>query len=317
MRRILAAAVAALPLLLPCRSPAGPGSPAGDKVHIKMGYIPGPEALPLVAIEEDRALSGFILETFDNEGELDAALTAGAIDGAVMDPLPAAILESKGIDLDIATLALGSSPREGRYSVLASPKSDIIGPRQLRGVAVAVGVRSTSAFVTDVLLREAGLEGKEIVLTDVVNPRARMDMLLNGQMKAATLPDPLALVAESRGARPVLDDTRGPRNLSQSVLVFTDRAQKTKVVDLGALFFAYGQEVARIAQDPETYRKILLRRGLVPREAAATYRLESYPSPRLPDRATLDQLLSWGWERRLLAKPLTYEDLTEWRAPGR
>jgi NitT/TauT family transport system substrate-binding protein len=303
--------LAALALLLA----AGPAPAADGAVHLRMGFLPAPEALPLVAIEEDRALSGLTLVPFDNEGELDAALMAGTLDGAVMDLLPAAILESKGTDLDIAALALGSSPAEGRFAILAAPRSDIVGPQQLKGVPVAVGMGATSAFVTETLLHEAGFTDKEIVLRNVIALHTRLDMLINGEAKAATLPDPLAALAEARGARLVLDDTRGPANLSQSVLVFSGTAQNRKAVDLAALFFAWRQEVGRIALDPDTYRKILVRRGLIPKEAAGVYRLEPYPSPRLPERATVELLLSWAWKKKLLARPLTYEDLTEWRSP--
>jgi NitT/TauT family transport system substrate-binding protein len=306
-----------LPLLAALALLFAPGPAPADEgaVHLRIGMLLAPESLPLVAIEEDRALSGLSVVTFDNEGELDAALMAGNLDGAVMDLLPAAILESRGTDLDIAALALGSSPAEGRFAVLTAPRSNILGPQQLKGVPVAVGSGATSAFVTETLLRSAGLTAKEIVLRNVIDPRARLDMLLNGEAKAATLPDPLAALAEARGAHLVLDDTRGPANLSQSVLVFSGNAQKRKEVDLAAFFFAWRQEVGRIVRDPDTYRRILVRRRLIPAESADSYRLESYPSPRLPERATVELLLSWAWKKKLLARPLAYEDLTEWRSP--
>ena len=45
----------------------------------------------------------------------------------------------------------------------------------------------------------------------------RFEQLLNGNLKAATLPDPLAQGAIAAGAKLVADDTKRPE-LSQSVL---------------------------------------------------------------------------------------------------
>ena len=49
----------------------------------------------------------------------------------------------------------------------------------------------------------------------------RFELLMNGQLEAAALPEPLLTLAESQGAKILRDDTTG-ENLSQTVLVFSD-----------------------------------------------------------------------------------------------
>ena len=68
------------------------------------------------------------------------------------------------------------------------------------------------------------LEPARAAVGDVIT--VRFELLINGEIPAATLPDPLASGAVAVGAVLVVDDTTIP-DLSQSILAFSTDALQT------------------------------------------------------------------------------------------
>jgi NitT/TauT family transport system substrate-binding protein len=87
------------------------------------------------------------------------------------------------------------------------------------------------------LLAANGLIPNQIAKKSVPVIPERYQLLLQGRLKAATLPDPLAKSALEAGARAVIDDSTHPQ-YSVSVLSFSIQALETKAtkVSLRSIF---------------------------------------------------------------------------------
>src|SRR5208337_5046378 len=85
---------------------------------------------------------------------------------------------------------------------------------------VAVSSNTILDFLTTKFLLSKGVPMSEAHLVEMKNIPIRLQMLLGGQVAAAVLPEPLATLAESKGARALADDAG--TGLSSTVLAFNE-----------------------------------------------------------------------------------------------
>ena len=69
-------------------------------------------------------------------------------------------------------------------------------------------------YLADRMLVAEGLKPEEIAKIEVGQIPVRFEQLMNGNLKAAALPDPLAQGAIAGGARLIVDDTEIRRSVS-------------------------------------------------------------------------------------------------------
>ncbi|MFQ5692710.1 MAG: ABC transporter substrate-binding protein [Nitrospinota bacterium] len=277
-----------------------------------MGILPIVDALPYLVISE-RGLDrkhGFRFRTFPfmSALERDAALQSGALDGVLSDTVTSTLFRSRGIDVAVAALLLGAVGKEGPFYILSSPKN---GPRtleELRGVPIGISSNTIIDYVTDRMLKARGFRPADIQTVEVKKIPLRFQMLITGQIRAATLPDPLASLAMLKGARPLADDLR--ENLSQSVTLFAGRAVRERRSDLKAYARAYNEAVDAINRDPDSWKDLLVRKARLPKPIKEAYRVVPFPRLRLPDRGHVEDVIRWAGEKGLLKGPVTFETLT-------
>jgi NitT/TauT family transport system substrate-binding protein len=246
------------------------------------------------------------LEMYNSGLDRDGALQGGQADGAIADIITTVLL-NKSVPVDIVSIAAGVTPEEGRFALLAAPDSSIRTAEDLRGVPIAVSSNTIIEFTTDMMLRDAGLEPEDIEKTLVLDIPLRLQLLLFGEVEAANLPDPLATLAETKGARVVLDDTQG-RNLSQSVMIFTDKATAEKGEAVRRLLQAYSRAVADIQADPEAFRPLLEEKLRLPPDLTE-YTIGPFSPPKVPSREQLALVQEWMQEKGILEEPPPYEEL--------
>lgn len=284
-------------------------SPAGT---LRFGILPIADALPFLIIEERRLdrQHGFTFEVsrFGSAMERDSALQSGAVDGIINDLVGSTLLKTKGVDVAVVSLLLGAVGEEGPIYLLASPRSGLRDFRDLKGVPIGISSNTLIEYVTDRLLWARGFRPEEVQKVEVKQIPLRFQMLITDQIRAATLPDPLATLAISRGAIPLLSDIQ--ENLSQSVTVFTGRAIREKRETLKAYARAYNAAVEAINRDPESWKDLLVRKAQLPGPVRESYRVTPFPKIRLPDREQVEAVVSWGARKGILSSPVTFENLT-------
>ena len=111
----------------------------------------------------------------------------------------------------------------------------------------------------------------------------RYQLLLQGRLQAATLPDPLAQSAMASGAVLLIDD-RAIAGLSLSVLSFTNEALRGKQPVIKRFLSAWNLAVQRINATPEAYQALLIEKIRIPANVQAGYRIPHSPIGRFPAR---------------------------------
>ncbi len=240
--------------------------------------------------------------------ERDSALAAGAIDGAITDPVGAMLFDKGRGDLKITSLCLGKTPSEGVFAILAAPQSGITSVEGLKRVEIAVSNSTIIEYVTDRLLEEQGFKPDEIKKIEVKKMPIRMQMLLSNSVKAATLPEPLASIAAGKGAKVLISDSASPESLSQTVMVFRSNVLLERKSEVAGFFRAYQNAVKAINEDPEKYRGLFVEKGRIPPFLAEKYTIPIYPLPA-PFSKTLYEPVSEWLAAKQLVKKIDYEKM--------
>lgn len=244
---------------------------------------------------------------FQSARERDAALQAGRIDGVISDIIGSVLLKSGGVDVSIVALVWGVTPQEEIFSILASPKSNIKTVQDLKGVPIAISSGTIIEYVTDTLLTRAGFSESDIKKVVVAQIPVRMEMLLSGQVQAATMPHMLGEIARLKGARVIIDDSVD--NISQTVMAMSTSAIKTKAEAIKKMFRAYDRAVKDLAANPESYRKLFVETCNVPPELAATYPVPNLPTLHVLPEEFYSKVVDWMVKRELVKAPISYKDM--------
>lgn len=279
---------------------------------LKFGTLPTEDALPFWAAEREglfaKAGLSFEILTFPSAQERDTAFASGAIDAFMGDLLAAALLNAAGVRATVATVMLGATAAEGRFGIVAAPGSGISDLRALAGVPVGTSSGTIQEYVLDGLLRQAGVT--DVRKEEVKKVPVRFELLMNGKLKAAALPEPLLSLAERQGAKLLADDTAG-ENLTQTVLVVSRRYAGSPGGTEGVrrLLGVWDEAVGRVNRDPGAWRTVLVEKARLPKPLQDSYRVNRYPKSQLPARPEVDAVLAWMRGKGLLKAHLTYEDL--------
>ena len=291
-------------------SPTEKPDEAGYK--LKIGALPIEDILPILVAQNKGYFSEEGVEVelvpFQSAVESQSAIQSGQLDGMITDTIVAILLNNSGLDVKITSLTLGSTPQEGRFAVIAAPGSDIKSAADLKGKTIGISNNSIIEYVTDRLLLEQGIDPSEVVKTSVPKIPVRMEMLLNNQIDAISVPDPLVSFAEFKNSRVILEDTSG-RNLSQAVIIMTPQALEEKKEGLKHFYNAYAKAVKDINSNPDEFKDLLVKNVNIPEPIAASYEIQTYPEPQLPKQTEIDDVIDWLDSKKLLNKPAVYKDL--------
>ncbi len=292
-------------------------APKADTLNkpLKIGVLYIEDNLPFFVAEQEKSYekAGLKVELipFQSAAERDAALQAGQIDGEAADLVAAALLKKGGTDVRISSITLGATPQEGRFVLLASPKSNITKVDQLKNVPVAVSQNTIIEYITDQLLLQSGFQPSELKKMSIPKMPLRLQMLVSDQVKAALLPDPLASLAEKQGAKVILDDTKNQTNFSQVVLLFRKASIDEKKDAIKQLVKVYGEAAKSLTDNPDNYRSLLIEKAKIPAPIKDTYKSPTFSSPSLPAEEDLNRVLDWMVNKKLLDQKYTYDEMVE------
>ncbi len=285
-----------------------------EPTKVRIGTLPTEDTLPINVAEQkgffkDKGLD-IKVTVFKSAQERDAALQAGQIDGFMGDMVAAAALQQSGTPVSIVSVLLGAKPNEGRFGIVASPKSTIKTITELKGVPIATSSNTITEYIIDALLTQNGFTDADIKKVEIKALPVRLEALTNGQAQAAALPDPLLAFAEKQGAHLIVDDTKGA-NLSQTILLFKkDYLDKNRDA-VKEMLKAMDEGTELINKDPNAYRKLLVDKAKLPQPIADTYKINTYPKAQAPAKADVDRLLDWMVKKKIVKPGLTYKDLVD------
>jgi NitT/TauT family transport system substrate-binding protein len=275
---------------------------------LRIGIMPDADSLPLIVARDEGLFAQegveVLLVNFSNPQERDVAIQAGRLDGAVSDLLAAAFFAAGGFDMKVTSLT------DGRYGIVGTPRLSDRTLAGLRGKKIGLSVNTIIQYTVDALLEQAGVSAYEAV--PVARMPLRIEMVLNGQIDAASLPEPLLTAAVERGA--VLLATTDTLGIDAGILLFSKKTLDTRLEDVKRFYRAYDKAVSKINADNNAYRNFLVREAVIPEAIRDSYRFVTYRKPTLPATAQIEQVFRWLQDRKLLEKPLKAADLVDGRA---
>lgn len=285
-----------------------------DMKKLKIGSLTIEDNLPILVAQQNGYFAEENLELelipFQSPVESQSAFQSGDLDGMITDMIIAAMLQGSGENLKVTSLTLGATPAEGRFAIVAAPKSDIKTVPDLRGKSIGISSNSIIEYVTDGLLEVEGVNPSEVNKTVVAKIPVRLEMLLSNQIDAITVPDPLISYTVSKGARIIAEDTQG-ENLSQAVITMTGKALENKKDAITSFYKAYAKAVDDINTAPEKYKDLLIKNANIPPDIADTYQVQHYSQPQLPAEKEVNGVISWLKNKSLLKNEITYDSLVQ------
>ena len=331
-RALSALALAALlgvALLAGCSSkpadtstPGAGSSSATAKIPVRIGTLATEDSLPLWVDEQmgyfaTEGIPKVEIIPFQSAQERDVALASGAIDGFMGDIIAAANLRASGKGVKIATIMLGADQSQGRFGIAVPTPAGAeikIGPDALKALAnVPIGTSSATIqeYVLDGLMDEAGVPADQVKTEEVKKVPVRYELLMAGKLKAAALPEPFLTLAQQGGATIAGDDTKATKNLSQTVLLFSEDFLNKPggTATAQAVLKSWDVAVNDINKNPDSYRQLLVDKARLPKPLATTYKVQTYPVAQLPSETDVNRVLEWMKAKGYLKTDIAYSDL--------
>lgn len=286
---------------------------AGEPTKIRFGVLPVLQALPLFVAQEKGIFAKHGLDVelvpFNTAAEKDIALSTGSIDGYFGDLLTPIVLKANGPNVMIVATNYDTRKDRRMFAVLGKPGGKAKSAADLADVPVAISSNSVIDYVTQRLLTSKGVPEGKVASLEVKNIGLRMQMLLSGQVEAATLPEPLVTAAIAKGAALLADDSGLAE--SQTILAFSRPFTKQRSEEVKAFLAAQNEASRLINSDPDSVRGIMVEHVRLPEPLKANYPVPRFPELFAPDKEAVQAIVTWLQKRGVIALPLTYEQVVD------
>ena len=278
-----------------------------------VGTLPVIQCLPLFVADELGLYKSqgvqIQLAPFRTAMDKDVAMTTGQLDGYFGDLFTPIVLSAGGVDVRMVARNYLTGQGGRMFGILVGPESEL---KTLAGLAekpVAVSSNTIIDYVTSTLLVDGGVAPDSIRRLEIKNIPLRFQMLMKGQVDAATLPEPLVTLAEKQGCRLLADD--GRTGLSSTVLVFSSEALRNQREGVNGFLKALDQAAAIINEKPESVRDIMNRYCNVPQPLRNTYPVPVFPPLVVPEAEKVDAAVSWLYDRGAIKAKPKYSELVD------
>jgi len=241
--------------------------------------------------------------------ERDQLMQAGQIDGMNNDMVSTVLYNKDSVKIKVVRTAIQAVPTWSQYSVFVSKDSGIKTAADLKGVEIGISQATVIEYITYRLLVDAGLSPADIKTTNVIKIADRMQLLASGQLKAATLPEPLATLAEQQGAVRLVPDAKDPDH-SNSVISFAAQALKDKPQTVRKFLAAYEKAVGDVNADPTKWQPLLNENKIIP-AGLTNYKLPPFPKASVPTQAQFADVVKWMKDKGLVSADMPFANLVD------
>ena len=276
-----------------------------DLQPLNIGLMPDTDSLPFIIAQEKGYFKEEGLEVniqqYKSAMDRDSALQSGNLDGAISDMLAVAFAKDGGFNVKVTSFT------DGSYKLIASSQSGAKSVADLKGQDVAVSRNTIIEYVTDQILAKENLPEDSINKVIIPQIPTRLEMLQNGKLAAATLPEPMASIAVHNGCRFVTgSDELG---INPGVIMFTAKTTNDRRAELAAMYRAYNKAVDYLNNTPrEEYIDLIVEKGGFPPAAKEALQLPEYHHATLPKESDVVDCVKWLQGKGLIQKNYTYAD---------
>jgi NitT/TauT family transport system substrate-binding protein len=290
--------------------PAEEAPAAATSDPLKVAFLPILDSLPYYVAAENGYFddAGVTVEVVPVASALerDQLMQSGEIDGMLAELSTVAVFNQDAITLQAVTTARKAYPDAPLFRVLAAPDAEAATPAAMAGVPIGISENTIIEYVTQRLLEAEGLSAEDIVGQSVPSIPERYQLLMEGQIPAATLPDPLAQSAMEDGAQLVIDDSIHPE-YAVSLIAFSSDALDSRPDDVRAFVAGWDRAADAINADPEAYRGLLLEKVGIPPNVQETYNIPPFPRGEVPTESQWNDVVTWLIDKGLLQSGPAYD----------
>lgn len=302
--------LAATALLLAAAGCGGTAEPES----LRIGVLPILDTLPMYVAQQEGifAENGVEVEFVSaaSAAERDQLLQAGKVDGIITDLVALALYNRDAPRVSAVRYAMTPTSDFAQFRVMAAGDADIAEPADLAGVPIGISEGTVIEYVTARMLQAEGLSPQEIETLAVPKIPERMALLRSGELRAATLPEPLASLVMQDGAVVVVNDTDHV-DTSCSVYAFRRETLEEHPDAVRGFLKAVSEASQAINADKTRWSDLLAEQNLVPQPLMGSYELPDYPSDDIPSEAQFTEAVAWLQETGRMSGEPSYADAVE------
>jgi NitT/TauT family transport system substrate-binding protein len=270
----------------------------GNGMSLKVGVMPAVDSAPIFLAAKKGYFKEFgvnvEVQQYTNAMNRQSALQSGELDGAMTDVIALVNNVQNGFDIKVTTSTDGSFP----FLV----KKDFKETKDIK-----VGMMEIS--VTNYLSEEALRDKYNIQKVYINEIPARLEMIKQGQLDMAVIPEPMASNGELSGLEKKVFAVKD--DFSPDVMVFIGKAIKDKEKAVKAFHDAYNKAIVDIQKNDKEAREVLIEQLKLNEAIKDKIILPRYNKARVPSKEYLTKIMNWN-EKTLGKKiDLKYEALVE------
>lgn len=277
-----------------------------DMQELTVGLMPDIDSVPLIIAQEKGyfAEEGLKvnLQQFKSAMDRDSALQSGNLDGAISDMLAVAFAKSGGFDVKV------TSYTDGNYRLVASKDANVEKLQDLAGKDVAVSKNTIIEYITDQITVSQNMSEDSINKVVIPQIPTRLEMLQNGKLAAATLPEPMGSIAIGNGCKLITDSEA--LGINPGVMMFTAKSVNDKKAELQAFYRAYNKAVKYLNEtDPKEYMDLVISKSGFPESAKDILKLPKYREAGLNAEKDIMECLNWMKKKELIKQTYSYDEI--------
>jgi NitT/TauT family transport system substrate-binding protein len=301
----------ALGLLLTACTPIKTAEPAASNTPLKFTALRILDMLPMYVAQQEGFFQkhGISVELLPagSPPERDQLVSTGLADGMINEISGTLYFNKDKVQAQIVRFARAAAPDTHLFSILASKKSGITTVEGLKGAPIGISDGTIIAYLTDRMLEKEGFTSGDIKTVSVPNLSDRMTLLSSGELKAATLPEPMTSLAIQQGAVVILDDSKYPE-YSNSEITFRKDVLDKRPDDVRNFLAAIEDAVNAINTNPEKYKSLLVDLKVVPAPLQGSFQVPRFVTAGVPSEAQFNDVLAWTKSKGLMTKDVAYSD---------
>ena len=195
-----------------------------DSAALKIAVMPTLDCLPLFVAQQyelfDSANGGVRLKVYQAQMDCDTAVQRGRVEGFVTDLVRAMRIDKQGVKMRYVAAT------NAYWQLVTNRNARIRQLKQLDDKMVAMTRFSATDLLTDCARDSVKLAAERVYKVQINDLNVRMQMLLNNEIDALWLPEPLATQARVM-KHPVVLDSRDVK-VQLGVMAFRDKEMKRK-----------------------------------------------------------------------------------------
>lgn len=282
------------------------GNETSAKQKITLGAMSSVDVIPFVIAKEkgylDKNGVDLDIQVFKSAKDRDAAFQSGALDGVLTDIVAVSLYQNGGFDVKITGVT------DGDFMLVAGKNSKVKTFNDIKGKKVGISEKTVIEYTLDEILKKNSMDVKAVAKTVVPAIPTRLEMLANGNLDVALLPEPFSTLALKDGG--ILLGSANEQGMFPAVSAFSKKAINEKSKGLEGIYKAYDEAVEYINKtDVKEIEETVIKTVGYPEDVKGTIKLPKFRKNTVPSKDELQRAIDWAASNGLCSKDIKPENL--------